>query len=148
MEKTHPLGHLVPASETNNNSSEILSQSGSYAAAVQAILIKSRIGRPQMGDKERDFTTGTWVEILYGVIPERRLNDCYLLASRNKTDSFPIQPRDLCAAWNEIRESEMHKPAPQSRQITHGFCAKCNNTGHEAIRNEQGHIIAMKPCHH
>ena len=148
MDKTHPLGHLAQANETNNNSSEILNQSGSYAAAVQAILIKSRIGRPQMGDKERDFTTGCWVEILYGVIPERRLNDCYVLASRNKTNSFPVEPNDLCAAWNEIRESEMHKRAPESHQLTHGFCERCNNTGSEVVRNDQGVIIGARPCKH
>lgn len=101
-----------------------------------------------MGDKERDFTTGTWVEILYGVIPERRLNDCYLLAMRNKTHSFLIEPNDLCAAWREIRESEMHKRAPENRQITHGLCEKCLNTNSEPIRNEKGHIIAMKHCTH
>jgi hypothetical protein len=148
MDKTYPLEHLARASETNNNSSEILSQSGSYAAAVQAVLIKSRIGRPQMGDKERDFTTGTWVEILYGVIPEHRLNDSYLLASRNKKDSFPIQPNDLCAAWNEIRESEMHKRAPESRQITHGFCGRCNNTGTELIRDANRKVKGARPCRH
>jgi hypothetical protein len=115
---------------------------------VQAVLIKSRIGRPQLGDKERDFTTGTWMEILYGVIPENRLNDCYLLASRNKTDSFPIQPNDLCAAWNEIRESEMHKRAPESHQLTHGLCPKCFNNNTEVIYNDKGHAIGARACHH
>lgn len=99
-----------------------------------------------MGDTERDFTTGAWVEILYGVIPERRLNDCYLHAMRVKTDSFPIEPSDLCNAWKEIRQSEMAQPVNPGNQLTHGLCEKCHNTGNEIVVKDG--IAYSRVCNH
>ena len=139
---------LAPQRETAANSCATSPWSKTYAARVGEILTKSRAGNAQqLSDEEFQFALAAWLEVLYGAVPEHRLNDCYVFAKRNRSTTFALQPEELCMAWNEIRQSEMHKQ-PNAKQLTHGFCEKCNNTNTEAIRNERGAIIAGKPCSH
>lgn len=111
------------------------------------ILTKSRAGAAQqLSDEEFQFALASWLEVLFGVVPEQRLNDCYLLAMRTRASTFPLAPNELCVAWNEIRQSEIYKQA-DAKQLTHGFCEKCNNTGSEVIYREDG-TTSARFCRH
>jgi hypothetical protein len=112
------------------------------------IITKSNIGRQQLDPEDTKIAIGIWYEVLCGVVPERRLNDCYLHAVRTRNNTFAMQPSELATAWGEIRNSEMYKRVPDNRLLTHGFCEKCNNTGTEPIRNERGVIISARHCSH
>lgn len=119
--------------------------SRSYAATLGEIITKSNIGRQQFTPDETRIAIGVWYEVLFGVVPEHRLNDCYLHAIRNRQNTFGLAPTELCMAWNEIRQSEMHRQNPVKR-LTHGFCEKCNNTGTEIVRKEG--LTSARPCNH
>lgn len=108
----------------------------SYAAKVSEILEKTRAGSPsQLLDEEFKFVVGTWVEAFAGIIPEHRLNDCYLHAARTRDSSFPMSVTDMCAAWNQIQAAERSMPAigthdwDRAREV----CPRCNNTGTELV---------------
>ena len=120
-----------------------------YAATLRQIITKANIGRRQLDpEKETPIFVAIWFEALYEVIPERRLNDCYLWAVRNRNNNFPMQPSEMAQAWTAIRQGEMHKRAPVSRQIEAPYCGKCNLTNTELIRNDQGVVIGARPCKH
>lgn len=142
------LDHLMRANETPLDIARILSLSPTYAAVVAEILTKSNVGRQQLTKQQTALDTAIFMEVLYGTIPENRLNDCYQEAVRTRKTTFPLKPEELCAAWTEIRQSEMHKRAPVERQLQAPFCPKCNSTGNQPVRNDQGVIIAMKTCKH
>lgn len=138
----------TPEIETQTNLQET-SLSKTYAAILRQIITKANIGRRQLDpEKETPIFVAIWFEALYGVIPERRLNDCYLWAVRNRGNNFPMQPSEMAQAWNEIRQSEFYKRAPESRQLTHGLCGKCFNTGSEVMYNDKGIAIGARPCKH
>lgn len=138
---------LTQSSVTPTGSTEISSLSKSYAATLGEIITKSNIGRQQLTREETKIAIGIWYEMLYSVVPERRLNDCYLHAMRNRASTFPLAPNELVMAWNEIKGSEMYRNDP-ARQLTHGFCEKCNNTGTEPIRDPKGIIVSARHCSH
>jgi hypothetical protein len=112
------------------------------------IITKSNIGRQQLDPEDTKITIGIWYEILYSVVPEQRLNDCYLHAVRTRNNTFAMQPGELATAWGEIRNGEMYKRIPDNRQLTHGFCDKCNNTGTFLVRDNEGRIKGGRPCSH
>lgn len=106
--------------------------SKSYGAKVAEIITMSRAGNPaQLSDEEFKFLVGQWVLVLADFVPEAKLNECYLHASRNRDNSFPLSATDMCAAWKIIREAERSMPAQgthdwsRSREV----CGKCNGTG-------------------
>lgn len=133
--------------ETQIDSTGISHLSKSYAATLGEIITKANIGRQQLDPKkEMPVAIAVWYEVLYGVVPEHRLNDCYLHAKRTRTSTFALVPEELTTAWSEIRSSEMYKRAPENRQITHGFCEKCNNTGTEVITKPG--FTSARPCTH
>src|ERR1051326_7601510 len=135
-------------SEMQTDSTAISHLSKTYAATLGEIITKSNFGRQQLDPKkEMPLAIAVWYEVLYGVVPEHRLNDCYLFVKRNRTNAFALQPEELSAAWNEIRSNERYKTNP-AKQITHGFCAKCNNTGSEIIYNVQTKRTSARPCNH
>jgi len=132
-------------SETWNVSTATSILSKSYAAMLAEIITKSNVGRQQFTREETQLAVGVFYEVLYGAVPEQRLNDCYLFVKRNRATTFALQPEELCAAWNEIKAAERYKNT-STKQLTHGFCEKCNNTGTEVIR-QPGYTNA-RPCNH
>ena len=135
-------------SETQIDSVTTSNLSKSYAAKLAEIITKSNVGRQQFTKEETKVAVAVFHEVLYGVVPEHRLNDCYVFVKRNRAGTFALAPEEIAAAWSQIRQSEMYKRAPDNRQITHGFCEKCNNTGSEPIRNERGVITSARKCTH
>lgn len=134
-------------SETQTDSATTLNLSKSYAAKLAEIITKSNVGRQQFTKNETRIAVGVFYEVLYGVVPEHRLNDCYLLVKRNRVGTFALAPEEMAGAWNQIRESERYKNNPV-KQITHGFCEKCNNTGTWLVRDDKGRVIGGRPCSH
>jgi hypothetical protein len=124
---------LMPQSGTQTDSTEISNLSKSYAATLGEIITKSNIGRQQLTRDQTQIAIGVWYEALYGFIPEHRLNHCYVHAVRTRNNTFEMQPSELAASWTEIRAGEMYKRTPENRQLSHGFCDKCNNTGTKQV---------------
>lgn len=122
--------------------------SKTYAATLGEIILKSNVGRQEPDPEDTKRAIGIFYEVLFGHVPEHRLNDCYKHAARTRNNTFPLKPEELCAAWTAIRQAEFYKRAPESHQLTHGFCEKCNNNGTELIRNEKGHVIGGRACKH
>lgn len=92
----------------------------------------SRAGNPaQLSDEEFKFLVGQWVQVLAGFVPEARLNECYLHASRNRDTSFPMTATDMCSAWKIIKEAERSMPPIGTYEWSRAreVCPKCNNTG-------------------
>jgi hypothetical protein len=112
---------------------------------ILEILIKANAGRSEPTRKERQAQIAIFLEVLYGHVPEKRLNDCYVHLMRTRTSTYPLAPNELCIAWAAIKESEMNQPSSQ-KQLTHGFCERCNNTDFEIIIQD-GYSFS-KPCNH
>lgn len=113
------------------------------------IITKSNIGRRQLDPKEEQpITIAVWYEVLYGVVPEHRLNDCYLHVARHRDNGFPWKPEEIAMAWTAVKQAEMYKRISPDHQITHGFCEKCHNTGNEVIYDEQGRAKGARICKH
>lgn len=134
-------------SETQNGSATTSTLSKSYAAILAEILTKSNVGRQQFTKDQTRVAVGVFYEILYGFVPEHRLNDCYIFVKRNRSNTFELKPEEIAAAWIQIRESERYSNNP-AKQLTHGFCNKCNNTGTEVKRDEQYRVTSARPCSH
>jgi hypothetical protein len=136
------------ANETPLDIVKTLSLSRTYAAALAEIITKSNVGRQQLTKQQTALDTAIFMEVLYGKIPEHRLNECYLEAVRTRKNTFPLKPEELCVAWETIRQSEFYKRVPESRRLTHGFCEKCNNTNNEQVRNDYGVLMGARACKH
>lgn len=123
--------------------------SRSYAAKVAEILTKAWAGTlSTLEDGEFKLAVGVWTEILEGHVPEARLNDCYVRAVRNRKNGFPMAASELCAMWNEIRESEMHSTPHRdmSKQLAGDVCERCWATGYEIIKRAKYNYA--KTCDH
>src|ERR1051325_4957100 len=107
--------------ETNPDSMTVSNYSRSYAAKVLEILIKANAGRNEPTKAERKTQIAIFLEVLYGHVPENRLNDCYVYLMRTRTSTYPLAPNEICIAWAAIKESEMNRPINQGR-LAHGFC--------------------------
>lgn len=94
--------------------------------------MKSRSGiSQQLSDDEFQFTLAAWVEVLYGHVPEAKLNDAYIHASRTRNSTFPLTQFELCEAWNQIKAAERSIPPVGSYEWSRAreVCPDCNNTG-------------------
>lgn len=145
---------LQQQSETTNSSSGTSLASSSYAAKVGEILTKSRVGTAQqLIDDEFDYTLQTWLEVLYGHVPEARLNDAYVHASRTRNSTFPLTQFELCEAWNQIRAAERAVP-PIGTYDWRGekVCPHCNGTGTKLVVKRdsvlQRDYTYGEPCNH
>lgn len=120
--------------------------SRTYAAKVGEIIAKARAGsQPQLVGDEFKFAIATWTELLEGFVPESRLNDCYLHARRSRKSTFPLDPSELCAAWQEIHEAERARPAATiALRLQGDICERCNGTGYEIVE-VKGRKVS-RPC--
>lgn len=89
-----------------------------------------------------------WSEVLAGVIPEDRLEDAYLRAVRDKTDTFPLSANELVAGYRALCESERSAPrlAQDVNLLPGEVCQKCFGTGWEEFR-ENGYKQSRRCAH-
>lgn len=98
----------------------------------------------------------TWARVLFDVIPENRLRDCFDRAFRNrKSDGFPVSAYDLNDAWNEIQvedEAELQRQKAEIREarpVEH-CTMKANHINElgeiEILYGGPGGIEANVPC--
>jgi hypothetical protein len=88
----------------------------------------------------------TWARVLWGVIPEDRLQECFNRAFRAKSDGFPVTAYDLNDAWKQIENEEAEadrkaRAKMEEEPIPVKYCA--NRTGHI---NKQGDTEGGIPC--
>jgi hypothetical protein len=116
---------------------------------VAEIITKSNVGRQEIPTKQLAIDTAIFMEVLYGTVPENRLNDCYQEAVRTRKSTFPLKPEEMCVAWETIRQRDFYKRAPESRQLTTDYvCPKCNNNGTELMYDDKGRVIGGRACRH
>ena len=119
------------------------------------ILAKSRSGiTQQLTDEEFQFTLAAWVEVLEGHVPEHRLNDAYIHASRTRNSTFPLTQFEICEAWNQVRAAEKNNMPRVGQYDYRGteVCPKCNGTGTQLFVKRdpvmQRDYTYGKACHH
>lgn len=70
-----------------------------------------------------------WSRLLFPVIPEDRLQECFDIAFRNHTSPYPVNAYDLKAAWNtlprpltqaEIEDAKMREGVRKSMEMFYG----------------------------
>jgi len=69
---------------------------------------------PTLTEIEQTERANTWTELLFGLIPTDRLNDAFLRAYRDHQGLFPIQAKELQAAWENIDREEREAIANQA----------------------------------
>ncbi|MBX7224317.1 MAG: hypothetical protein K1Y36_30660 [Blastocatellia bacterium] len=109
-----------------------------YQAAMLDVVKRARLaalGQALSGTELKD-TSRAWTEILMGIVPLERLNECYLTAMRNRNSTFPLNASELCTAWREMQAIERFAPKPQVAD-----CEICRGTGWEQMENR-----AVRPC--
>ena len=101
-----------------------------YCALVGGIIERARLacGQPPL-DPSVEYLPAclAWSEILMGVVPIHRLDDCYLMAMRSRKSTAPLNASELCEAWRQLCESERYTPKPNPS----AGCPVCNGTGYE-----------------
>lgn len=112
-----------------------------YCALVGGIIERARLacGQPPL-DPAVEYIPAclAWSEILMGVVPVHRLDDCYLMAMRSRKSSAPLNASELCEAWRQLCESERYTPKPNPS----AGCSVCNGTGFEYLPTQR----ASRPC--
>lgn len=91
-----------------------------------------------------------WSEVLIGVVPEARLETCYLWAMQHRDSTFALGAPEIVRAWLVVAEAERYRPvAAKMTQMLQGeVCSRCNGTGVEVIRNEKTKMTSSRPCSH
>lgn len=97
--------------------------------------MKSRAGTSQqLGDEEFQYTLASWLEVLFGHVPEHRLNETYVHASRTRNSTFPLTQYEMCEAWNQIRAAERTMPPVGTYEYRgRKVCPDCHNTGTKLV---------------
>src|SRR5690242_14839995 len=82
--------------------------SPAYRAEVGKVIVKIRLvcSLPAFETKELAPAIEAFCEVLHGVVPAERLNDCYLYAARHRNSTYPLAVTELIEAWRIINADE------------------------------------------
>lgn len=83
-----------------------------------------------------------WGEILYGLVPENRLNDCYLYAFRHRESPFALTAGEILSAWRIINTEEFYE-----REKTQS-CRLCFGRGFGNVYDPKTDTEILKECPH
>jgi hypothetical protein len=123
----------------------------SYDQAVGQLIVKSRIaaGLPPLDNYELALHISAWAEIVFGVIPESRLQDAYVRAMRDNADGFTLTAPGLVKGYRDLCESERLAPQmPMDRNLLPGnVCSRCFGTGLEQFIEADGYKSSRR-CEH
>ena len=74
-----------------------------YLAMMQIIVNDSYLASARTGTMaEKTECAEIWSRLLFPVIPEDRLQECFDIAFRNHTSPFPVNAIDLKRAWESL----------------------------------------------
>jgi hypothetical protein len=119
------------------------------AKILGTIIDKVRIAcsLPILEKDDLRVTIFTWNEVLEGIVPTNRLNDCYIWAMRKRDGRHPFSVSELGDAYREIVEQERYRSTVNGpKQLTENSkanCEKCFGTGWEVIKDK-----GAKKCDH
>src|SRR5689334_9829244 len=130
MEQVSPQAIRRLLNEENPLSTDNSRLSPSYGAVVAEQLTKYFAGNPSkpIGDEFRTMI-GTWTETLQDVVPEYRLAECFVYVRQHRTTTFQIQPEEICAAWEAMKQAERALRPTQAPVFAKDVCRQCNGTG-------------------
>lgn len=95
---------------------------------------------PAFDTQELAAAVEAFTEVLHGVVPAERLNDCYLYAVRHRTSTYPLAATEIIEAWRAILSDEAAKRRP---------CFLCDGSGYATVRDPDDHEKdIMKECPH
>ena len=75
--------------------------------------------------------TDVWSRLLFPIIPEDKLQQCFDIAFNTHDSTFPVSAYDLKAAWDTIRPKDL----PQW-QADRDACKKCDERGYVLVEGK------------
>lgn len=77
---------------------------------MEVIIAKSRtaLGHQPLDDRALTAVALTYLELLDG-IPDDSLNECYRVAMREKTDTYPLSVVEMSNAWQQVCEERIRE---------------------------------------
>jgi len=90
-------------------------------------------------DAEKVHRAETWARVLYGIIPERHLAECFDRAFQNHKGNFPVSAYDLKTAWSEIKSEFRQTQIAERRylpEIAESECERCYGSGMEVVAGQ------------
>lgn len=116
--------------------------SPTYRAEVGRLIVKIRLvcSLPAFDKVELAGAIEAFCEVLHGVVPESRLNDCYVYAIRHRNSTYPLAVTEIVEAWRRILADEVAKRRK---------CFLCDGSGYATVRDPNDHEKDMqKECPH
>jgi hypothetical protein len=78
--------------------------------------------------EEKIANADVWSRILSPTIPENRLKECFEMAVREHSTTFPVNAHELLIAWGAI--TKIDKP---QWQIDRENCTQCDERGYVLV---------------
>ena len=135
------IANLLP-NVTPGTSERTLSISAPYRAEVGRVIVKIRLvcSLPAFDRTELAAAIEAFCEVLHGVVPIERLNDCYLHAIRHRSSTYPLAVTELVESWRAILSDEVSKRRA---------CHLCDGSGYSLVRDPDDHEKdILKECPH
>lgn len=107
--------------------------------AEQISGARRRAGLPPLDDAALQAEIADWAELLEP-IPEGRLREAFVYATRTRTVRAVLQPAEVLAAYHAIREEERAKAPARYKAPEGERCFYCQDTGWQTVaqRSESG----------
>ena len=133
-----------------------------YFSAVVRIIAKtiSAANMPSLTEAETADRADDWMEVLYGHVPESRLDQAYRQAVHAHSGPFPVNCYEIIAAYNAIIAGEQaadadarrsYSPSKAEEQAVAAMCDHCHGSGMRLKRDLDGRVLGViggKPCDH
>ena len=127
---------------TQEISERMSNTSMTYRAAVGRVIVKIRLvcSLPAFDTVELAGAIEAFCKVLHGVVPEDRLNDCYLHAIRRRNSTYPLAVTEIVESWRAILSDETAR-----RRL----CSLCDGSGYSVVRDPLDHEKdIVKECPH
>ncbi len=127
-------------SETPETSERTLNISTTFRAEVGRVIVKIRLvcSLPAFDKVELAAAIEAFCEVLHGVVPCERLNDCYLYAVRHRSSTYPLAVTELVESWQKICAEEAGKRRAE--------CPICKGAGTAIAYDPKNDVEFQKEC--
>jgi hypothetical protein len=109
---------------------------------VARVIVKIRLvcSLPALETTELAAAVEAFCEVLNGVVPAERLNECYLYAIRHRNSTYSLAATEIIEAWRAILSDEVSKRRA---------CHLCDGSGYAMVRDPDNHERDIqKECPH
>jgi hypothetical protein len=129
------LSATQETSERASNTSQI------FRAEVGRLIVKIRLvcSLPAFDKTEFAAAIEAFSEVLNGVVPGERLNECYLYAIRHRSSTYPLAVTEIVDAWRVISADEVARRRP---------CTLCDGSGFGLVYDPKTDTEIQKECPH